>query len=82
MNGFFSEIMHRGDLIPVLAIGGGLLIAAIAIIFGAFKAMVVGTAREKTKQELAAYVAAGTLDADKAVAMINAGKNDDSSCCT
>lgn len=78
MNGFLSEVMHRGDLIPILAIGGGLIIAAIAIIFGAIKSMVVGTAKEKTKQELAAYVASGSLDADKAVAMINAGKDADS----
>ncbi len=82
MNGSVTEILHRNDLIPILAIGGGLLIAAIAIVFGAVRAMVVGTAREKTKRELAAYVASGSLDAEKAVAMINAGKNGDSSCCT
>jgi hypothetical protein len=79
MDKFFSEVMSRGDLIPVIAIAGGLIIAAIAIIFGSVKSMVVGTAKEKTKQELAAYVAAGTLDPDKAVAMINAGK-DEGSC--
>ena len=70
--------MNHRELIPLVAIAGGLLVGAIAIIFGAFKAMVVGAAKEKTKQELAAYVAAGTLDADKAIALINAGKNSDS----
>jgi hypothetical protein len=36
--------------------------------------MVVSRNREATKRELAAYVAEGSLDPDKAVAMINAGR--------
>jgi hypothetical protein len=38
---------------------------------------------ERTRREIAAYVAEGSLDADKAVAMLNAGndKSDGSSCC-
>jgi hypothetical protein len=76
MNDFVAELMRKDDLIPVIAIIGGLCVGAIWIIFGTVQAMVVGTAREKTKRELAAYVASGSLDPDKAIAMINAGKND------
>jgi hypothetical protein len=79
MNDFVSELMRKDDLIPIIAIVGGLSIGALWVIFGTVQAMVVGTAREKTKRELAAYVASGSLDADKAIAMIKAGK-DDSAC--
>lgn len=75
MHEFISELLDKDTLIPVLAIGGGLCIGAIWIIMGTVHSMVTATQREKTKRELAAYVAEGTLDADKAVAMINAGKD-------
>ena len=67
-------IMKEDILIPVLAIGGGMLIAIIAIITSTIRSVAVTRAREQTKRELAAYVAEGSLDPDKAVAMINAGR--------
>lgn len=69
-----NKVLDEDILIPVLAIGCGTIIAIIAIIFTSVKAMVVSRNREQTKRELAAYVAEGTLDPDKAVAMINAGR--------
>lgn len=69
-----QHIMKEDILIPVLAIGGGMLIAIIAIITSTIRSVAVTRAREQTKRELAAYVAEGTLDPDKAVAMINAGR--------
>ena len=69
-----SSLISNGNFIPVLAIGGGLGVAIVAIIFGTIKSMVVAKAREETKRELAAYVAEGSIDADKAVALANAGK--------
>jgi uncharacterized membrane protein len=63
--------------IPILAIGGGFLVAIVAIVFGCIKSMVVGRARELTKRELAAYVAEGSMSADHAVALANAGKRAD-----
>ena len=50
------------------------MIAIIAIVFGAATKIIVGRAREQTKREIAAYVAEGSIDPDKAVAMLNAGK--------
>jgi hypothetical protein len=69
-----EDPINAGNFIPVLAILGGFVVAIVAIIFGAIKSMVVAKAREETKRELAAYVAEGTIDADKAVALANAGK--------
>jgi len=68
------EMMDKESLIAVLAVGGGLLVAIVAIIFGAFKAMVVSSNREKTKREMAAYVAEGSIDPDKAVAILESDK--------
>lgn len=64
---------QMGTLIPLLAICVGGLIAVVSIIAAAARAITVGRARENTKRELAAYVAEGTLDPDKAIAMLNSG---------
>lgn len=81
MGNLIDRLLENNQLIPVIAIVGGLIVGGIWIIFGTVHSMVVRTAREKTKQDLAAYVAAGSLDADKAIAMMKADKADDSSCC-
>ena len=73
MSEIIAELMRKDDLIPILAIGGGLLVGAIWIVMATVHSMVVATAKEKTKRELAAYVAEGTIDAEKAVAIINSG---------
>ncbi len=62
-------------------IGG--TIAVVAIVFGSVTKIMVGRARERTRREIAAYVAEGSIDPDKAVEMLNAGKSaDDKSCGT
>ena len=71
-----SNLLDEDMLIPILAITCGSVIAVVAIIFTSLKAIVVSKNREQTKRELAAYVAEGTLDPDKAVSMINAGRPD------
>ncbi len=37
--------------------------------------VLVGRGQERTRRELAAYVAEGSLDPDQAVAMLNAGRS-------
>ncbi len=56
------------EMLKLVAISGGVLIAALAIIFGSAKSMVKAKEREQTKRELAAYVAEGSMrpeDAEK-----------------
>ncbi|MCP3903696.1 MAG: hypothetical protein GY715_08690 [Planctomycetes bacterium] len=72
--GTFTEIIDQGLFVPFLVIGGGLCIAALAIIFGTIKHIAVAKEREQTKRELSAYVAEGTLDPDKAVAILKADR--------
>ncbi len=64
------ERMFDGPF-PVFAIGGS--IAIIAIISTTISKIAVTRSREQTRREIAAYVAEGTLDPDKAVEMLKAG---------
>ena len=58
--------MNPGDLIPILAIGGGMLIALVAITFGILGRILETKARESTKRELAAYIAEGSMTPEDA----------------
>lgn len=62
-------------LIPIIAIGGGLLVAIIAIIFGAIKAMATNAEREKSRREIAAYIAEGSMTPQDGVQLMNASPN-------
>lgn len=73
MDSFFNNLVENNQVIPVVAIVGGLLFVTVSAVFGSIRSMVVGKAREQTKRELAAYVAEGTISADKAVEILNAG---------
>ena len=56
----------------IFVIGGS--IAVIAIVAGSATKISVTRQREKTRREIAAYVAEGTLDPDKAIELIKAGE--------
>ncbi len=57
---------------PVIALGS--IIAVVAIVSGCVTKIVRSQGRERTRREIAAYVAEGTIDADKAVEMLKAGE--------
>lgn len=71
---FLEQLTTRGEFLQFVIFSGGIGIALVAIIGGMIKHMVVSRAREQTKRELAAYVAEGSIDPDKAVEIINAGR--------
>jgi hypothetical protein len=48
-------------------------VGIVGIVFGTVTTIVVNRSREHTKREIAAYVAEGSIDADKAVEMLKAG---------
>lgn len=62
----------ENDLIPLVAIGGGLLVGMTAIIFGNVSCIMRRRAREATKREIAAYVAEGSISPDDAEKIIKA----------
>lgn len=65
------------DIIPFVAIGGGLIFAGFCIGCGVVKSIAVTRAREATKREMAAYVAEGTVQPEDAVRMLTAGSGTD-----
>jgi uncharacterized membrane protein YcjF (UPF0283 family) len=61
------------DLIGLVAVSTGMLIAIVWIVMTSVRSMVRATAVEKTKREIAAYVAEGTIKPEDAERIINAG---------
>ena len=57
--------------VPLFVIGGA--IAIVAIVSGCFTKIIMVRNREKTRREIAAYVAEGTIEPDKAIEMLKAG---------
>lgn len=58
--------------IAAMAIGGG--IAIVSIIAGSVRSMVHSRNVEESRREIAAYVAEGSMTADDAYKLLNAGK--------
>ena len=69
----FAVFADTPNFIAVVAITLGCAVGIVGIIAGAIGGVMRTRAKEMTKRELAAYVAEGTLDPDKAIAIINAG---------
>jgi hypothetical protein len=69
------EMIQSEEFVTMVAITLGCLVGMVGIIGGTISAVVKNRAREQTKREIAAYVAEGSLDPDKAVAMLNAGRS-------
>ncbi len=57
--------------VPLFLIGG--VIAIVAIISGTVTKVAVSRSRERTRREIAAYVAEGSIDPDKGVEMMKVG---------
>jgi len=60
--------------VPIVAIIGGLMIAAISIIGGIMSSTKKTRQREETKREVAAYVAERSMTTDAAERLPNAGE--------
>jgi hypothetical protein len=73
MNGIDREILELA--IPILAIGGGLIVAIIAIVVTSIQKVMMTRAREQTRREVAAYVAEGTISPDDAVRILSSGRS-------
>lgn len=62
------------DTIKVIAISVGGGIALVYIMFGAVKEMVRSSNAEKSRRDIAAYVAEGSMSPDDGERLLNAGK--------
>ena len=73
----FDGLLHSANIIPIIAIVTGCGVGVIAIICGTVSHVARSRAAETTKREIAAYVAEGSIDPDKAIAMLKAGSSSD-----
>ena len=62
------------EIIPVLAICIGGVIAILAISLGVIKNIVRTASRERTRREVAAYVAEGSITPDDAERLLTVGR--------
>ena len=75
------EAMHNAlerdpELIIVFfAMAGGFLIAIIAIVFSYVAAMVRSTHRERSRREIAAYIAEGSMTPSEGQALMASGES-------
>ncbi|MEE8458775.1 MAG: hypothetical protein V3S08_02815 [Phycisphaerales bacterium] len=77
MNIFIAGVWSQMFTVPTVIFIVGGMIAIVGIVFGSvagvMSSMVKTREREQSRRELAAYVAEGTLDPDKAIEMLKAG---------
>lgn len=64
-----------GDLVPVAAMAVGGVIAVTWIIMATIDSTVKAREKEATRRELAAYVAEGSMSAQDAANIMNAGRS-------
>ncbi len=77
MNILIASVWSQMFTVPTVIFIVGGMIAIVGIVFGSvagvMSSVVKSREREQSRRELAAYVAEGTLDADKAIDMLKAG---------
>jgi hypothetical protein len=73
-------MMDLANLVGLLAFNGSEMfwpiagsVAVVAILAGTMSSVLNTRQREKTRREVAAYVASGTIDKDTAVAILKTG---------
>ncbi len=69
------DVIRSPFSIPLAAIIFGCGVWTVSAISCAVSKVLVARGQERTRRELAAYVAEGTLDPDQAVAILNAGRS-------
>ena len=78
MNIFIAGVWSQMFTVPTVIFIVGGIIAIVGIVFGSvagvMSSVVKTREREQSRRELAAYVAEGTLDPDKAIEMLKAGE--------
>jgi len=64
---------NESAMVAAIAIGGGLVVAVVAIVAETIRKTSVTKQREQTRREIAAYVAEGSITPDDAAKILAAG---------
>jgi hypothetical protein len=68
-----SDVEMVGVMIPVIAVGGGLMVGIVSIICKTFRKAAETKHKEESRREIAAYVAEGSMSPDDAYKILSAG---------
>lgn len=63
---------NEDTLIPALIFGGGAIVGVVAIVFSAIKRISINAEREKSRREIAAYIAEGSMSPDDGAKLMSA----------
>jgi len=74
MTSILDKLIESDNLVWVLGIG----VAVIAIVCSSVRRTVSSLARERTRREIAAYIAEGSMTPEQGERLMAAGKHDDS----
>ena len=66
--------LHHDDVVPVIAISVGGGIAAIAVTLGILHNIVLGSQKENSRREIAAYIAEGSMTPEEGERLLKAGE--------
>jgi len=69
----FIEMLNNNEVIIIF--GVGLIIAVVGIVFGSMCSIVRSVQREKTRREISAYIAEGSLTPEQGERILRAGKS-------
>lgn len=71
---FIEQIVDSNNFVPLLIFGVGGVIAVVSVVSVTLKGLLLGRARERTRQEIAAYVAEGSISASEGERLLEAGE--------
>lgn len=74
------EDLNGGQIIGLVAVGGGLLFAIIGTIARSARVTAMNKEREQSRREIAAYVAEGSMTPEQAERLLAAGDKPRGSC--
>lgn len=69
---FLREVISEDNVITIVAIAIGFVIVIVWVTAATIESVLKTREKERTRREVAAYVAEGSIDPDKAVALLNA----------
>jgi hypothetical protein len=69
-----SELFQRLTSSEFLFVGGGIAVAITAILSGCLKSVVKSVSRERTRREIAAYIAEGSMTPEQGEKLMGAGE--------
>lgn len=65
--------MADGDILKVVTLGIGGVVAVVWIIASSIRGAIVGRAKEASRREIAAYIAEGSMTPEQGEKLLNAG---------